>query len=204
MADERLIDLAAAVADGGPIDWASASQTLGTADERQLADGLRLIADLTSARGVFLPPPPGAAESDGDAHDSGKLRPAAYWGPFRIIEQVGHGTFGDVYRAWDTRLDREVALKIVRRDESSGDSTAVIEEGRMLARVRHPNVVTVYGAERIDGRVGVWMEFVHGRTLEDELREIGPFDVGRLVVIAVALGNALAAVHRAGVLHRDV
>ena len=70
--------------------------------------------------------------------------------------------------------------------------------------MRHPNVVTVYGAERINGRVGVWMEFVHGRTLEDELREHGAFALDRVVLIAVELGDALAAVHRAGLLHRDV
>src|SRR5216110_1120678 len=166
MSDEALVDLAAAVADGAPVDWMSATQTLGTADERQLLDGLKLIADVTTARGVVLPPPPDVAENEArgaDAQGQGQQ-----WGPLRIIEQVGRGTFGDVYRAWDTRLDREVALKILRRHESSGDSTTVIEEGRLLARIRHPNVVTVYGAERINGQVGVWMEFVHGRTLEDE------------------------------------
>ena len=209
MADESLIDLAVAVADGAPIDWASATQTLGTEDELRLLDGLRLIADVTSARGVALPPPPAAARSAAAPHLSegsgvGRSVGLEEWGPLRIIEQVGRGTFGDVYRAWDTRLDREVALKILRRHESSSDSTTVIEEGRLLARIRHPNVVTVYGAERINGRVGVWMEFVHGSTLEDELREHGPFDVDRLILIALELGDALAAVHRAGLLHRDV
>ena len=80
----------------------------------------------------------------------------------------------------------------------------MIEEGRLLARVRHPNVVTVYGAERIGGRVGVWMELVHGSTLETELREHGPFEVEPVIQIGVELGDALAAVHRAGLLHRDV
>src|ERR1700704_1552962 len=163
----------------------SATQTLGSPDERRLLDGLKLIAEVTGPRGVVLPPPPDTARLDAEARGAdGALD---HWGPLRIIEQVGRGTFGDVYRAWDTRLDREVALKILRRHESSSDSTTVIEEGRLLARVRHPNVVTVYGAERINGRVGVWMEFVHGRTLEDELPADGPFDVDRLVLIAVAL-----------------
>ena len=58
MADKSLIDVAAAVADGLAIDWTSATRTLGTADERQLLDGLKLIADVTSARGVALSPPP--------------------------------------------------------------------------------------------------------------------------------------------------
>src|SRR5579862_3835061 len=201
VADESLIVLAAAVADGVPIDWMSATQSLGTAEERALLDGLKLVADVTSARGVVLPPPPDPTRVDTPPDAT---LPLEHWGPLRIIERVGRGTFGDVYRAWDTRLDREVALKILRRPESGGDSTTVIEEGRLLARIHHPNVVTVYGAERVKDRIGVWMEFVHGPTLEAELRAHGPFDPDRVVSMAVELGGALAAVHRAGLLHRDV
>ena len=177
MADESLIALAAAVADGAPIDWASATQTLGTDDELRLLDGLRLIADVTSDRGVVLPPPPPPSERDAARRRSPRIarrgRREPTWnngGRCASSNRSGRGTFGDVYRAWDTRLDREVALKILRRHESNSDSTPSSRKGRLLARIRHPNVVTVYGAERINGRVGVWMEFVHGRTLEDELR----------------------------------
>jgi tetratricopeptide (TPR) repeat protein len=70
--------------------------------------------------------------------------------------------------------------------------------------VRHPNVVTVYGAERVNGQVGVWMEFVHGRTLEEELRASGPFGVDRAIQIGIELSGALSAIHRAGLIHRDV
>ena len=64
---------------------------------------------------------------------------------------------GEVHRAWDTQLDREVALKLLYRQDTSRtrEASAVIDEGRMLAQVRHPNVVTVHGADRCDGRVGV-------------------------------------------------
>ena len=129
----------------------------------------------------------------------------ATWGSLRVLERVGQGAFGDVYRAWDSRLDREVALKLIRRLESL-DSIAshVIDEGRLLARVRHPNVVTVYGADRIDGRVGLWMEFVRGRTLEAVLREQGPFGAEEATLIGLDLCRALSAVHGAGLIHRDV
>ncbi|HZL96889.1 MAG TPA: serine/threonine-protein kinase, partial [Vicinamibacterales bacterium] len=80
----------------------------------------------------------------------------------------------------------------------------MIQEGRLLARVRHPNVATVYGAERIGNEIGVWMEFVHGRTLEQELRDHGPAGVDRIMQIGVDLAGALSAVHRAGLIHRDV
>ena len=80
----------------------------------------------------------------------------------------------------------------------------MIQEGRLLARVRHPNIVTVYGAERVGGQVGVWMEFVHGKTLEEELRDARPFDVDRVIRIGIELSGALSTVHRAGLIHRDV
>src|SRR5438132_4171498 len=118
--NDYLIALAASIADGKAVDWESATATLSTVEDRELADGLRLIAAVTR-------PAPTAT-------------PAA-WGPLRILERVGGGTFGDVYRAWDPRLDREVALKILRRrqgDAAERASTAV-REGRLLARVRHPN-----------------------------------------------------------------
>ncbi len=86
------------------------------------------------------------------------------WGSLRVIEAIGHGAFGDVYRAFDLRLDREVALKLIRRDDADHDArgAAVIEEGRLQARVRHPGVVTIYGADRIDDRAGLWMELIEG------------------------------------------
>ena len=129
----------------------------------------------------------------------------ATWGSLRVLERVGQGAFGDVYRARDSRLDREIALKLIRQLESL-DSIAsqVIDEGRLLARVRHPNVVTVYGADRIDGRVGLWMEFVRGRTLEAVLRDQGPFGAEEATLIGLDLCRALSAVHSAGLIHRDV
>ena len=83
---------------------------------------------------------------------------------------------GSVYRAWDTRLDREVALKLLPADSDVGDARAssIIQEGRLLARVRHPNVVTIYGAERIGDTVGLWMERIDGETVEQRLARESP------------------------------
>src|SRR5204862_2087023 len=78
------------------------------------------------------------------------------------------------------------------------------DEARMLAQVRHPNVVTVYGADRCEGRVGLWMEFIHGQTLEQVVCERGPFGAGEATLIGLDLCRALSAVHRAGLLHRDI
>jgi serine/threonine-protein kinase len=119
-----------------------------------------------------------------------------------VVEWIGSGRFGDVYRAHDPGLRRDVALKLLRADDATSDE--VIEEGRLAARVRHQNVVTIYGAQRLDGRTGVWMEYVDGRTLEAELADRGPFAAAEIGDIAVELCRALSAVHAAGLVHRDV
>jgi TolB-like protein/predicted Ser/Thr protein kinase len=201
-----LLDVATALADGTPVDWDSAAQSATSEEDRGLLAELRFIAHVARRRvdGVCSSVPGVATGSEPPL--TLDRRPEEFWGPLRLLEQVGRGSFGDVYRAWDTRLDREVALKLQRRGDDGEDARAstVIEEGRLLARVRHPNVVTVYGAERIDGQVGVWMEFIHGKTLEQELREEGPFDVDRVVGIGIDLADALTTVHRAGLVHGDV
>ena len=128
------------------------------------------------------------------------------WGHLRLVEKIGRGAFGDVYRAWDTRLDREVALKLLPADLSSGDraASAIIHEGRLLARVRHPNVVTIYGAEQIADRIGLWMEFVRGHTLEQILDHRKVVSAAEAVDIGLELCRAISAVHGGGLLHRDI
>jgi len=187
----RLVDLAVHIADGTPIDWVTAD-SCATPAEASVLEYLRTLERIAH---VHARPP--ADES---------AAPAT-WGPLTIIEKIGRGTYGDVYRARDPKLDRPVALKLLHRRERGADAleSAVIEEGRLMARIRHPNVVTVYGAERIDGRVGLWMEFVGtGRTVEDELRAGGPFAADDIAAVGRDLAAALGAVHRAGLLHRDV
>ena len=126
------------------------------------------------------------------------------WGPLVVLEKVGRGSFGDVYRAWDPRLDREVALKLIPEEASEAAGSPVVEEGRLLARVRHPNVLTVHGAERIDGRAGIWTEYVRGKCWPQEVARRGPLPADEAARIGADVCGALAAVHAAGLLHRDV
>lgn len=129
------------------------------------------------------------------------------WGPFRILQKVGQGGFGEVYRAFDPTLEREVALKLLRpRGDASadGDSKAVLREARLMARVRHPNVVSVYGVDTHDGRVGFWSDFVRGKTLSELLTQQGPFGPKEAANIIIDLAKAVSAVHAAGLLHRDI
>src|SRR4029453_16330588 len=122
----------------------------------------------------------------------GVADPPVLWGPLRLIDNIGRGAFGQVYRAWDTRLDREVALKLLPAGPSSRDraASAIIHEGRLLARVRHPNVVTIYGAEQIDDQIGLWMEFVRGRTLEQMLDQRKVISAGEATGIGLELCRA--------------
>jgi eukaryotic-like serine/threonine-protein kinase len=142
--------------------------------------------------------------------EGGDSRPTAgaptHWGPFRLIEKVGQGGFGQVYRAWDSTLEREVALKLLlpRELDPDEDAKAVLREARLMARVRHANVVPVYGVDRHDGRVGFWSDFVRGKTLSALLADQGPFGYREAALIGIELGKALSAVHAAGLLHRDI
>lgn len=174
--------LASAFVDGADIDWQAAESGASTPSQRAMVGNLRVLASVASV------------------HAASESR----WGDLRIIERIGHGAFGDVYRAWDPRLDREVALKLLRRGEIATSPAATIEEGRLLACVRHPNVVTVYGAERRDGCVGLWMEFIQGRTLEQIVKQDGALSALEAALVGAAVCQAVSAVHAAGLLHRDI
>ena len=139
------------------------------------------------------------------AFDHGEPAPQL-WGHLQRLEKVGQGVFGEVFRAWDAQLEREVALKLARGAGCCHESAVAggLREARLLARVRHPSVVTVYGADHFDGRFGIWMEFIRGRTLEALLRENGQLPARLVTKIGLDLCSAVAAVHRCGLLHRDI
>jgi serine/threonine protein kinase/tetratricopeptide (TPR) repeat protein len=187
---EQLVDdLANAILDGTSIDWAAAESSAEGA-ARSLVEQLRVLAAVAELhRGS---PPIGSTLS--------------HWGHLRLLERIGRGAFGEVYRAWDTRLDREVALKLLPAGRGSGDRepSSIIHEGRLLARVRHPNVVTIYGAEQIGDQIGLWMEFVRGHTLEQILEQRTVLNAAEAVDIGLELCRAVSAVHSAGLLHRDI
>src|SRR5262249_18259070 len=127
------------------------------------------------------------------------------WGKYRLDQKVGEGSYGSVYRAWDQELEREIAIKILHRQVTDRElNRRLLAEGRALARVRHNNVVSVFGVESHGDRVGLCMEFVQGQTLEAELRARGTFDAREAMLIGQDVCRALAAVHVAGFVHRDV
>jgi hypothetical protein len=172
------------------VDWDALEKSAEDDDVRETLRALRDIAAIARA------------------HEAGarNLRTMPFaWGPLEARGYIARGAHGDVYRAWDRRLEREVALKLLRSEPGLDPASAfAINEGRLLARIRHPNVVAVYGADRIDGEAGVWMELVEGATLRDVVARDGPMLADGAVRIGLAICDGLAAIHAAGLVHRDI
>jgi serine/threonine-protein kinase len=220
-AEQHISEVAGAIGDGLPVDWNAVELTPMSVNERRLIAELRVLEDLHRVHQHLEPTDPvdplksigettsrassdavaeaGGADTNADTASEPILR---MWGPLEIRGVLGQGGFGVVYRAWDPHLAAEVALKVLTRDSSVGAS--VIEEAHLLARVRHPNIVSIYGADRRDGQVGLWMELVRGRTLKQVLLERGAFGAREAALIGLDLTRALAVVHAAGLVHRDV
>ncbi|HVS04189.1 MAG TPA: protein kinase [Thermoanaerobaculia bacterium] len=124
---------------------------------------------------------------------------------FRITGKLGEGGMGEVYRAEDTRLGREVALKILPSGAAGdGERLARFErEARAVAALNHPNIVTLFSVEEDAGVAFYVMELVPGRTLAEEI-PAGGMELGRFWEAAVPLADALAAAHQRGLVHRDL
>jgi len=126
-------------------------------------------------------------------------------GPYKIASLLGAGGMGEVYRAHDCRLGREVAVKIVRHAmaESSTRRECFEREARVLAALSHPNIVTMHDVGCADGQIYAVMELLHGETLRARLAR-GPLPWRRAVAIAAAVAEGLGAAHTKGAVHRDL
>jgi tetratricopeptide (TPR) repeat protein len=158
-------------------------------------------------------------ELAGDAAVSGELvtreaelrrggeppEPPRTLGRFQLLEIIGHGTFGSVYKAVDTELDRVVAIKLPRQGHLVTDRQAFrfLREARHAARLRHPAIVPVHEVGRIDGVCFLVSDYIEGTTLA-ERRARGPISARDAAGIVARMADALDHAHAQGIIHRDI
>ena len=132
------------------------------------------------------------------------LSPGSTLGPYEVLAKIGQGGMGEVYRARDTTLDRDVALKVLPDGFAQDpDRLARFErEAKVLASLNHPNIAAIYGLERSGDTLALVLELVEGSTLAD--RAPGPIALDEALPIARQIAAALEAAHEAGVIHRDL
>ena len=133
------------------------------------------------------------------------LRAGTRLGPCEILGLIGAGGMGQVYRARDSRLDRDVALKVLPETLSAdADRVARLErEAKLLASLNHPNIATIYELLDSDGRRVLVMELVEGPTLADRLKA-GPVATDETLSIFIQIADGLEAAHERGIVHRDL
>ena len=133
------------------------------------------------------------------------LAPGVRLGPYEITAQIGVGGMGEVYRARDTKLDRDVAIKVLPAS-LAGDPERIARfqrEAKTLAALNHPNIAAIYGLEEADQIKALVMELVEGPTLEDRITQ-GAIPVDEALPIAKQIAEALEAAHEQGIIHRDL
>jgi tRNA A-37 threonylcarbamoyl transferase component Bud32 len=196
--EARLLALADSIDEGDDVDWDAAEREAVSENERAAIRELRIVDQV--ARVCRNPDAPiAAARAARPAPE-----PLGAWGRFELIEPMGQGACARVYRAYDPALHRDVALKIFAVDRQSDEAERVRREGRLLARIDHRHVVRVREIVEWNGGVGLAMDLVDGFTLEEELHARGVLGESEAIANGRELCQALAAVHAAGLLHRDI
>ena len=172
-------------------------------------DGLRkeveaLLAHAQTAE-VFLGTPLGAVAAHVLAHHHGTLLVGRQFGSYTILSLLGAGGMGEVYRARDTKLGRDVAIKVVADVFLSDPARLARLEGeaRVLATLNHPRIGAIYGLEETDGIRGLVLELVEGSTLAERLAS-GPLRIKEALTVARQIAEALEAAHEQGIVHRDL
>ena len=133
------------------------------------------------------------------------LQPGTTLGPYQVTAKIGEGGMGEVYQARDTKLDRDVALKVLPEAFTSDpDRLARFErEAKVLASLNHPNIGSIYGLEEAEGVKALVLELIEGPTLADRIKQ-GPIPIDEALPIAKQIAEALEAAHEQGVIHRDL
>lgn len=198
-ADQTVEEVLHKLASGEAVDWDRAERSTTDPDEAALLQQLRILERLAGIHRTIQPSP--AVPPEEETREGPQLR----WGRYRLVREIGAGSYGSVYLAHDEELDRDIAIKLLHSSLVRTDmASRVRQEGRALARVRHPNVITVHDVEEHEQQLGLCMEYIDGHTLADLVRTNGPLNADEALPIAEAVCRGLAAVHDAGLLHRDI
>src|SRR6476659_341431 len=144
-----------------------------------------------------------------------QLAPRKRIGRYEICSQLGAGGMGEVYLAHDTKLDRKVALKILKipvsSDSRSGSDDKkrndhlrrFVQEAKAASALNHPNILTIYEIDEIDSEQFIATEFIEGRTLRERIR-MASITAEEAIDIAIQVASALWATHSVGIIHRDI
>src|SRR5512132_2728727 len=126
-------------------------------------------------------------------------------GPYEIVAPLGAGGMGEVYRARDARLGREVAIKVLPKDlAATPEIRARFErEARLISSFNHPNICTVHDVGHEGDDFYLVMELIEGQSLADRLQQ-GPLPTGDVLRFGIQIADALDKAHRAGIIHRDL
>ena len=180
-------------------------ESVGTRDAELCAELERLLRAHEAASGDFLQPID-ATRAAALIESTPEDEPPERIGHYAIVRRLGGGGMGVVYLAYDTRLNRQVALKLLRRGIAADarGSRRLLAEAQAASALDHPNTVPVYEVgEAPDGRLFIAMAYAGDVSLADRIRR-GPLDTREAVALGRQLADALAAAHRLGIVHRDV
>ncbi|HJS31847.1 MAG TPA: protein kinase [Alphaproteobacteria bacterium] len=127
-------------------------------------------------------------------------------GRYKVLSLIGEGAMAEVYKAYDPRIDRTVALKILKRERCLDKEYVdrFLREAKAAGALSHPNIVTVYDVGQIEERPYIMMELLEGQTLETALTQQSRFPLPKIISIALQLAEALDYAHGRGVVHRDI
>src|SRR5689334_11457247 len=133
------------------------------------------------------------------------LSAGTHLGPYEILSALGAGGMGEVYRATDTNLKRQVAIKVLPAAVATDPErlTRFQREAEILAALNHPNIAHIHGLEKAGGTIALVMELVEGPTLADRIAK-EPIPIDEALPIAKQIAEALEAAHEQGIIHRDL
>src|ERR1044071_4895820 len=125
---------------------------------------------------------------------------------YNIISKIGSGGMGEVYCAYDTKLDRKIAIKFLNEDfsQDSDKLTRFIQEAKAASALNHPNILTVYEIGEVGDQNYIATELIDGHTLRQKLQSKESLPLNEILKIGVQVAEALSAAHAAGIIHRDI